>query len=193
MKLKTSAGKSLGTIKLVNNVLASSSMDDPDIQEIIESAFKACVKEYEITMKDPRRYAEYVPDLYTELHDAFQLLSQYWKENFCKNCCSAICKNGETVDPKANGSMRCNVKIRGSQKKWRILSNTLMNDEDFLHSSSTTPKLVPRKEIFYDSPSPYTHFCLVCFSADIGNKTRTSGIYSLPVQKGSLSDRDESF
>ena len=76
--------------------------------------------------------------------------------------------------------MLCNVKIRGSQKKWRILSNTLMNDEDFLHSSSTTPKLVPRKEIFYDSPSPYTHFCLVCFSADIGNKTRTSGIYSLP-------------
>ena len=179
LKLKTS-GRALRTIKVVNDLLASS-RDDPEMTEIFDFALKACVKGYEAAMEDPCLFAKYVPEANSELSETFQQISQYWKEKFCKNCRSAICKSGQTVDPKVNGSMLCNVKIVGSTRKWRIHFNSLMPAEianEFEFSTIISRKcLLLRKDIFLptsETAGRTKPSCLICFASNLPSYSQRS-------------------
>ena len=184
LKLKTS-GRALRTIKVVNDLLASS-RDDPEMTEIFDFALKACVKGYEAAMKDPFLFAKYLPETNSELSEAFQQISQYWKEKFCKNCRSAICKSGQTVDPKVNGSMLCNVKIIGSTRKWRIHFNSLIPAEVANEFSTIISRkcLLLRKDLFLPDPDHrLKSSCLICFASNLpsySQRSQASGQLQIP-------------
>ena len=176
LKLKTS-GIALKTIKVVNDLL-SPSRDDPRMTEIFDFALKACVKGYEAALKDPCLFAKYIPEANSELSEAFQQISHYWKEKFCKNCRSAFCKNGQTVDPKGNGSMLCNVKILGSTRKWRIYFNSLIPGEvgnEF--STILSRKNLLRKDFFMPTSETTVRSkpsCLICFASNLPSYSQRS-------------------
>ena len=52
---------------------------------------KSCVGKFEELKTDPLKFSQIVPDPYSDLVDAYILLVQFIKQNFCRNCESKAC------------------------------------------------------------------------------------------------------
>ena len=49
-------------------------------------------------MKDPVLFSKFIPGPTDGLDHELTMVQRMWKENFCKNCESAVCKNDDDVD-----------------------------------------------------------------------------------------------
>ena len=88
-----SVGNILETVKAANDIVTSE-----DCKLDIKPVMTSCVKGYEAVHRDPLVFSKFIPEPDSHLKEAFSLLLQYVKNNFCENCGSAACKKGERVE-----------------------------------------------------------------------------------------------
>eukprot|EP00092_Neocalanus_flemingeri_P003153 GFUD01003371.1.p1 GENE.GFUD01003371.1~~GFUD01003371.1.p1 ORF type:complete len:421 (-),score=70.78 GFUD01003371.1:3-1235(-) len=90
-------GKSLilESVKAAYDIMAS---DGCNLEEkVLKTVMNACVEGYEEILESPRKLCEFIPKPSSHLHEAYSLLQQFWKVNFCLNCSSSACLKGKKV------------------------------------------------------------------------------------------------
>eukprot|EP00092_Neocalanus_flemingeri_P000608 GFUD01000649.1.p1 GENE.GFUD01000649.1~~GFUD01000649.1.p1 ORF type:complete len:425 (-),score=86.74 GFUD01000649.1:80-1354(-) len=103
----------LETVKAAYDIITSEDCK-LDIKENIDPVMKKCVAGYEAIHRKPLEFSKFIPEPDSHLQEAFSLLLQYYKNNFCMNCDTAACQKGEKVNTEVMVDTR--VLVDGAEK-----------------------------------------------------------------------------
>jgi len=88
----------LEVLQIAHLLIGSDESNSVDIKKVLGPVMEGCIKGYEAVLKVPLLYSKFLPSPSEGFDHELTLIQRTWKENFCKNCESAVCKDGDPVD-----------------------------------------------------------------------------------------------
>ena len=88
----------LQVLKVAHDLIDSDKSKSVDMKKVLSPVMEGCIKGYEAALKDPVLFSKFIPSPSAGLDHELTMILRMWKENFCRNCESAVCKNGDVVD-----------------------------------------------------------------------------------------------
>jgi len=88
----------LEVLQLAHLLIGSDESKSLDIKKVLRPVMEGCIMGYEAALKFPLLYSKFLPSSSAGYDHELTMIQRAWKENFCKNCESALCKDGDAVD-----------------------------------------------------------------------------------------------
>ena len=98
-KLSTVAESNpLEVLQIAHLLIGSDKSKSVDIKKVLSPVMEGCIKGYEAVLKVPLLYSKFLPSSSAGFDFELTMIQRTWKENFCNNCESAVCNDGDPVD-----------------------------------------------------------------------------------------------